>query len=77
MKTVVGLYSSLAEANKVKSALQAEGYEASHINVIDQTGEGYTGTTQRQHRARRAFHGKDQELLYRIYRARRRARPLC
>lgn len=45
MKTVVGLYSSIAEANKVKSALQAEGYQASHINVIDQIGEGYTGST--------------------------------
>ena len=43
MKTVVGLYSTVAEANKVKSILQSEGYEAAHINVIDQTGEGYTG----------------------------------
>lgn len=44
MKTVVGLYSSVAEANKVKSTLQDEGFEAAHINVIDQTGEGYTGS---------------------------------
>ena len=43
MKTVIGLYSTVAEANKVKAALQTEGYEAAHINVIDQTGEGDTG----------------------------------
>ncbi len=43
MKTVVGLYSTVAEANKVKSTLQTEGYETSHITVIDQTGEGYAG----------------------------------
>lgn len=47
MKTVVGLYSSVAEANKVKSALQDEGFEAAHINVIDQTGEGYTGSAKK------------------------------
>ena len=45
MKTVVGLYSTVAEANKVKSALASEGYEAGHIKVIDQTGEGSTGST--------------------------------
>lgn len=44
MKTVVGLYSTVAEANKVKSALQTAGYEAAHIKVIDQSGEGYTGS---------------------------------
>ena len=44
MKTVVGLYNTVAEANKVKSALQGEGYEASRINVIDQTSGG--GTTE-------------------------------
>ena len=45
MKTVVGLYSSVAEANKVKSALETEGYATGHITVIDQTGEGSTGST--------------------------------
>lgn len=43
MKTVIGLYSTVAEANKVKTALQSEGYEAAHINVIDQTSDGNTG----------------------------------
>ena len=47
MKTVVGLYSSVAEANKVKAALQDEGFEAAHINVIDQSGEGYTGSVKK------------------------------
>ncbi len=37
MKTVVGLYRSLAEAYKVKSTLQLKGYHAAHIHVIDQT----------------------------------------
>ncbi len=44
MKTVVGVFSSVAEANKVKSALQSEGYETEHIKVIDQTAEGYNTT---------------------------------
>jgi len=38
MKTVVGLYNSVAEANKVKSTLTGEGYAAEHITVIDQAG---------------------------------------
>ena len=52
MKTIVGLYSTVAEANKVKTALTSEGYEAENIRVIDQsngsTGSDYatsTGTT--------------------------------
>ena len=45
MKTVVGLYSSVAEANKVKAALETEGYATGHITVIDQTAEGSTGST--------------------------------
>ena len=40
MKTIVGLYKTVAEANKVKSALTTEGYEAEHITVIDQTEAG-------------------------------------
>lgn len=40
MKTVVGLYNSVAEANKVKATLTTEGYLAEHITVIDQTGSG-------------------------------------
>ena len=47
MKTVIGLYSTVAEANTVKTALQNEGYEAAHINVIDQTGEGDTGKSKK------------------------------
>ena len=45
MKSVVGLYSTPAEAKKVKSALEAEGYEAAHVTVIDQSGDGGSGTT--------------------------------
>ena len=37
MKTVVGLYNSIAQANQVKSALVAQGFDSSDINVIDQT----------------------------------------
>ena len=44
MKTVVGLYNTVAEANKVKTALASEGYENEHITVIDQTGDGNTTT---------------------------------
>ncbi len=44
MKTIVGLYKTMAEANKVKSALTSEGYEAKDISVIDQTGSGSTDT---------------------------------
>ena len=42
MKTVVGLYNTVADANKVKETLRTEGYDASHITVIDQS-EGATG----------------------------------
>lgn len=44
MKTVVGLYNSVAEANKVKLSLASEGYANEHITVIDQTGGGDEGT---------------------------------
>ncbi len=44
MKSVVGLYSTTAEAKKVKSALEAEGYEAAHVTVIDQSGDGNAAT---------------------------------
>ena len=37
MKTVVGLYSSKAQANKVKSVLTSQGYDSSDITVIEQT----------------------------------------
>lgn len=37
MKTVVGLYNSLSQANQVKSALTSRGYDSSDITVIDQT----------------------------------------
>ena len=50
MKTVVGLYSSVAEANKVKIALAGEGYANEHITVIDQTGGDYnTGSSYTGH----------------------------
>ena len=48
MKTVVGMYHSLAEANKVKSALTSQGLSDSDITVIDQnetSGAYNTGTT--------------------------------
>ena len=37
MKTVVGLYKTLADANKVKTALASEGYDSGDITVIDQS----------------------------------------
>lgn len=43
MKTIVGLYTTVAEANKVKSSLESQGYESKNIRVIDQTGSN-TGT---------------------------------
>lgn len=39
MKTIVGLYKTVDQANKVKAALTSEGYEAEHITVIDQTNQ--------------------------------------
>lgn len=39
MKTIVGMYNSVAEANKVKSALTSAGYDADRIRIIDQTSE--------------------------------------
>ncbi len=41
MKTVVGLYKTMAEANKVKSTLTSQGFASEHVTVIDQGGEGY------------------------------------
>ena len=43
MKTIVGLYSTVAEANKVKTALVSQGYETENIRVIDQS-SGDTGS---------------------------------
>ena len=37
MKTIVGLYKTMAEANKVKSVLTSQGYASEHITVIDQS----------------------------------------
>ena len=39
MKTIVGLYKTVAQANQVKTALTSQGYEADRIRVIDQTSE--------------------------------------
>lgn len=39
MKTIVGLYKTLAEANKVKTALTSQGVDAGSIRVIDQTAD--------------------------------------
>ena len=39
MKTIVGLYKSMAEANKVKAALAAEGLSADKITVINQSAD--------------------------------------
>ena len=41
MKTVVGLYKTMAEANKVKSTLTSQGFASEHVTVIDQGGDGY------------------------------------
>lgn len=48
MKTVVGQYSSVAEANKVKAALQDEGYDMGDIKVVDQSTDGFKGSTESQ-----------------------------
>lgn len=46
MQTVVGLYSTVDEANKVKQALLSEGYSGGDVTVIDQSERGYgTGTS--------------------------------
>ena len=45
MQTVVGLYRTVDEANKVKQALLNEGYSGGDVTVIDQSESGYgTGT---------------------------------
>lgn len=49
MKTIVGLYNTVAEAKKVKSVLTSEGYNDDNIKIIDQTDAtgadyGSTGT---------------------------------
>ncbi len=47
MKTIVGLYKSVDEANKVKSALGSEGFSSDKITVIDQSPDsGSTGYTE-------------------------------
>ncbi len=38
-KTVVGLFSTIAEANTVKTALVAKGFEAQHITVVANDGD--------------------------------------
>ena len=43
MKTVVGMYKTVDEANKVKLALQSEGYSGGDLTVIDQSEAGYRG----------------------------------
>ncbi len=49
MQTVVGLYKTVSEANKVKQALLGEGYSGGDVTVIDQSESGsttgYEGTT--------------------------------
>ena len=42
MKTVVGLYKTMDQANKVKAALTGEGYREENITVIDQTEGSYS-----------------------------------
>ncbi len=52
MKTVVGLYKTMAEANKVKSTLTSQGFASEHVTVIDQGSDsyktGYEGTGSEQ-----------------------------
>lgn len=43
MKTVVGLFSTTAQAEQVKEALVAEGYEAQHIKVVANDQDNMTG----------------------------------
>jgi len=38
-KTVVGLFSTMAQANQVKQAMVAEGYESKHITVVANDGD--------------------------------------
>lgn len=45
MKTVVGLYETVAKANQVRSALAAQGFDSSDINVIDQTNNNASPTS--------------------------------
>jgi stress response protein YsnF len=42
MKTVVGLFETVAKANEVKAALLKDGYDSSDVNVMDQSKESYT-----------------------------------
>ena len=42
MKTVVGLFDTLAHANEAKSALLADGFTADEIRVMDQDRESYS-----------------------------------
>ena len=49
MKTIVGMYKTVAQANQVKTALTSQGFEADRIRVIDQTsdasGSSFSGTS--------------------------------
>lgn len=45
MKTVVGLYNTVAQANQVKSALLGQGFDSSDLHVIDQTNNSATPTS--------------------------------
>lgn len=45
MKTVVGLYKTVAEANSVKATLSSNGYTTEHMTVIDQS-NGADGSSQ-------------------------------
>ena len=42
MKTIVGLYKTTSEANKVKSVLASQGFASEHITVIDQSADSYS-----------------------------------
>lgn len=45
MQTVVGLYRTVDEANKVKQALLSEGYSSGDVRVIDQSENSYSSGT--------------------------------
>ena len=46
MQTVVGMYNSVSEANKVKQALVDGGFSGGDITVIDQSESGYGSTSE-------------------------------
>ena len=43
-KTVVGLFSTMAQANQVKSTLVDDGYESQHITVVANDGDSTSGS---------------------------------